>query len=203
MPSVSHDPSTVPASVGGYAQAVELSAPQRLLLVSGQIPEDREGGVPEGCEAQCRQAWRNLFGVLESAGMGAGDLVKVTTYLTDPAQAEAKRPRSARVPLGARAAGFDGGRGRDARVELAAGDRGDRGALIVEALARERFGLDGRATPLPGEMDHNFALDGHGLKRHAPGTDTRVPTSSQRQLRKRSGWRAGGPLSPLTHIRPA
>jgi len=46
--------------------------------------------VPEGFEAQCRQAWRNVFAVLGSAGMDAGDLVKVTTYLTDRAQADAK-----------------------------------------------------------------------------------------------------------------
>lgn len=45
--------------------------------------------MPEGFEAQCRQVWRNLLAVLDSAGMGPNDLVKVTTYLTERAQADA------------------------------------------------------------------------------------------------------------------
>jgi 4-aminobutyrate aminotransferase-like enzyme/Ser/Thr protein kinase RdoA (MazF antagonist) len=38
-------------------------------------------------------------------------------------------------------------------------------------LAREHFGLDAEPRPLPGELDRNYALDGHVLKLHAPGTD--------------------------------
>ena len=44
-------------------------------------------------------------------------------------------------------------------------------------IARERFGIDARATPLPGELDLNFALDGpggrHVLKVYEAGTDER------------------------------
>jgi Ser/Thr protein kinase RdoA (MazF antagonist) len=44
-------------------------------------------------------------------------------------------------------------------------------------IARERFGIDARASPLPGELDLNFALDGaggrHVLKLYAPGTEER------------------------------
>lgn len=102
MRLIRHDPPTVPAPVGGYAQAVELEASRRLLLVSGQIPEDVEAGVPEGFEAQCRQAWRNVLAVLDSAGMDASDLVKVTTYLTDRAQADANgRIRREFLPMDA------------------------------------------------------------------------------------------------------
>jgi 4-aminobutyrate aminotransferase-like enzyme/Ser/Thr protein kinase RdoA (MazF antagonist) len=38
-------------------------------------------------------------------------------------------------------------------------------------IAREHFGLDTEPAPLPGELDRNFALGGHVLKLHAPGTD--------------------------------
>jgi 4-aminobutyrate aminotransferase-like enzyme/Ser/Thr protein kinase RdoA (MazF antagonist) len=41
----------------------------------------------------------------------------------------------------------------------------------AERIARERFGLEGRARPLHGELDRNYALDGHVLKLHAPDTD--------------------------------
>ena len=48
-------------------------------------------------------------------------------------------------------------------------------AAEAERIARERFGIDARATPLAGEIDLNFALDGaagrHVLKLYAPGTD--------------------------------
>lgn len=83
-----HDPASVPAPVGGYSQGVEVVRGARLLFVSGQIPEGIEGGVPESFEEQCEAAWRNVLAVLSSAGMGIGDLVKVTTFLTDAGQAE-------------------------------------------------------------------------------------------------------------------
>jgi 4-aminobutyrate aminotransferase-like enzyme/Ser/Thr protein kinase RdoA (MazF antagonist) len=41
----------------------------------------------------------------------------------------------------------------------------------AERIARERFGVAGPATRLHGELDRNYALDGHVLKIHAPGTD--------------------------------
>jgi enamine deaminase RidA (YjgF/YER057c/UK114 family) len=43
---------------------LELSQHRRLLFVSGQVPEKPDGSVPEGFEAQCEQAWRNVIEVL-------------------------------------------------------------------------------------------------------------------------------------------
>jgi 2-iminobutanoate/2-iminopropanoate deaminase len=100
-----HAPPTVPPAAGGYAQAVELDGARRLLFVSGQVPEDAQAGVPDGFEAQCRQAWRNVLALLDSAGMDAADLVKVTTYLTDRSQADANgRIRREVLPPAARPA---------------------------------------------------------------------------------------------------
>jgi enamine deaminase RidA (YjgF/YER057c/UK114 family) len=62
---------------------LELTQHRRLLFISGQVPERPDGTVPEGFEAQCEQAWRNVKNVLAAAGLGAGHLVKVTTFLTD------------------------------------------------------------------------------------------------------------------------
>lgn len=83
-----HDPDTVPRQVGNYTQGLEVAAGSRLLFVSGQIPVRSDGTVPDGFEAQCHAAWDNVLAVLESAGMGAQHLVKVTTYLTSRDQAE-------------------------------------------------------------------------------------------------------------------
>jgi enamine deaminase RidA (YjgF/YER057c/UK114 family) len=84
-----HVPETVSAPIGGYSHAVEVRPGLRYLFVSGQVPERPDGSVPDGFEAQCHATWDNLLAVLAAADMGPADLVKVTTFLTDPAQADA------------------------------------------------------------------------------------------------------------------
>lgn len=78
-----HDPGDAPAAQGGYTQGLEIATPGRLLHVSGQIPVDGSGSVPESFEDQCHLVWANLAAVLRSANMEFRDLVKVTTYLSD------------------------------------------------------------------------------------------------------------------------
>jgi 2-iminobutanoate/2-iminopropanoate deaminase len=80
---VSHNPATVHAPAGGYSLGVELTQHRRLLFISGQVPERTDGTVPDGFEAQCEQAWRNVMEVLAAAGLGVEHLVKLTTFLTD------------------------------------------------------------------------------------------------------------------------
>src|SRR5262245_46775436 len=81
-----HNPAAVHAPSSGYSMGLELSQHRRLLFVSGQVPENSDGSVPEGFEAQCEQAWRNVIAVLAAAGLGVEHLVKVTTFLTDRSQ---------------------------------------------------------------------------------------------------------------------
>lgn len=88
---LSHNPATVHPPAGGYCMGLELKQHRRLLFISGQVPERSDGTVPEGFEAQCEQAWRNVKEVLAAAGLGVEHLVKVTTFLTDRAQLAANR----------------------------------------------------------------------------------------------------------------
>ena len=67
----------------GYCQALEVTGHTRMLFVSGQIPVGADGSVPEGFEAQCRLAWRNIEAQLEAAGMTLDNLVMHRTYLSD------------------------------------------------------------------------------------------------------------------------
>lgn len=68
-------------TAGPYSPAVRAGG---FLFISGQIPVDREGKlVPGGIEDQARRAMENLKRVLEAAGAGLKDLVKVTIYLVD------------------------------------------------------------------------------------------------------------------------
>jgi len=67
----------------GYVQALEVTGHDRLLFISGQTPVDADGKLPDGFEAQCRQAWRNVLAQLEAAGMTLDNLVMHRTYLAD------------------------------------------------------------------------------------------------------------------------
>ncbi|GFE78605.1 hypothetical protein GCM10011487_06050 [Steroidobacter agaridevorans] len=66
-----------------YAQARLVERPSKLLFISGQVPADAEGKVPERFEDQCRLVWRNIEAQLTAAGMKLTDLVKVTVFLSD------------------------------------------------------------------------------------------------------------------------
>lgn len=88
---VSHNPVTVHPPAGGYCMGLEVKEHRRLLFISGQVPEKSDGTVPDGFEAQCEQAWRNVREVLAAAGLGVEHLVKVTTFLTDRSQVVTNR----------------------------------------------------------------------------------------------------------------
>src|ERR1700682_3420465 len=81
-----HNPASVHAPSSGYSMGLEIGQHRRLLFISGQVPEKSDGAVPEGFEAQCEQAWRNIIEVLNSAGLGVEHLVKINTFLTDKNQ---------------------------------------------------------------------------------------------------------------------
>jgi 2-iminobutanoate/2-iminopropanoate deaminase len=74
--------SDAPEPVGPYSQAVEQGA---WIFASGQIPLDPvTGRLVEGdVEVQARRVLANLRAVLGAAGVGFGDVVRTTIYLTD------------------------------------------------------------------------------------------------------------------------
>lgn len=60
-----------------------------LVFISGQVPQDNGGRVPDDFEGQCRLAWRNLLSVLEAADLTVRNLAKVTFFLSDRRYREA------------------------------------------------------------------------------------------------------------------
>ena len=82
---------SAPQPAGGYSQATEVVGAQRLLFVSGQIPESISGEVPADFRAQAQLAWRNVIAQLEAAKMSVSNLVKVTVYLSSREFAVANR----------------------------------------------------------------------------------------------------------------
>jgi len=72
-----------PPPFSAYAQAVEVPAGARTLHISGQVGITPDGRLPDGLEAQNEQAWRNIFAILDAAGMEPADIVDVLAIVTD------------------------------------------------------------------------------------------------------------------------
>ena len=71
-----------PKAIGPYSQAIRAGG---LVFLSGQIPLDpATGKLVEGDVAsQAERVMENLNAVLAAAGLGFGQVVKTTIYLTD------------------------------------------------------------------------------------------------------------------------
>lgn len=54
-----------------------------ILYLSGQIGIGPDGKLPDGIEAQTKQAMDNVGAVLKRAGLGYGDLFHCTAFLSD------------------------------------------------------------------------------------------------------------------------
>ena len=82
-----------------------MTGASRTLCLSRQVGIASDGSVPEGAEAQCALAWRNLQAQLRAAGMEIENLVKITTIVRDPADVAKVRAGRAAVLDTHRAAG--------------------------------------------------------------------------------------------------
>lgn len=82
---IKHNPDTVAPPVGAFTHAIEVPPGARTLYLSGQLGIDRDGNLGEDIQAQSRLVWENISALLEAANMDLSNLVKVTAYLTDPA----------------------------------------------------------------------------------------------------------------------
>lgn len=67
-------------ALGPYSAGVAVGD---FVFVSGQIPTDADGRLPEGIEAQTRQSILNLKAVLEAGGSDLQHVVKTTVFLRD------------------------------------------------------------------------------------------------------------------------
>jgi len=71
-----------PAAIGPYSQGIVTTG--RLLFVSGQIAKNPSSGqISQDFKTQVEQCLENIKAVIESAGAGMSDVVKVNAYLTD------------------------------------------------------------------------------------------------------------------------
>ena len=86
-----HDP------VGMYSHLARTE-PAEILYLGGQVALDHDGNLlgKGDVGVQTVEAFRNIERILESAGASPGNLVQLTTYLTEadniPAYREARAP---------------------------------------------------------------------------------------------------------------
>jgi 2-iminobutanoate/2-iminopropanoate deaminase len=78
-------PADVAPPIGAYSQAILTEGAGQSLHIAGQVGLDGQGRLAEGFEAQAEAAWKNIVAILAAAGMGPHHLVKITTFMTDPA----------------------------------------------------------------------------------------------------------------------
>lgn len=82
MKTIALNSSRAPSPDGGYSQAMLIEGMDRILFISGQIPETKEGKTPDEFEPQCRLVWANILAQLEAAKMTVANLAKVTIFLS-------------------------------------------------------------------------------------------------------------------------
>ena len=68
-----------PAAIGPYSQAIEING---MIYTSGVIPVNpATGEIPDGIEAQAKQAIGNLIQLLQAAQSEAENVVKTTVFI--------------------------------------------------------------------------------------------------------------------------
>jgi len=77
-----HNPTDVRPPPSLISQGIEVAPDARWLYISGQIAVRPDGTAIEGTEAQMEDVWEKILRVLESAGMGYQNLVKISVFLT-------------------------------------------------------------------------------------------------------------------------
>jgi len=81
MATVLLNPPEIAAPASRYSHGVLVPASAKRLVISGQVGVYPDGVVADGLAAQIEQAFVNLEAVLAAAGMGVGDLVKITAFM--------------------------------------------------------------------------------------------------------------------------
>jgi enamine deaminase RidA (YjgF/YER057c/UK114 family) len=71
-----------------YVHAMEVREPRRFLYVAGTMGLDERGVAGKTLSEQLDLIWRNIRAILASADMTIDNIVRLTSYLRDPAYAE-------------------------------------------------------------------------------------------------------------------
>jgi 2-iminobutanoate/2-iminopropanoate deaminase len=92
MQTVQHNPTDgIYPATPDYIHALEVRQPDRILYLAGTMGLDAQGIPGETLEQQLELIWSNIRTILASAGMTVRNIVRITSYLGDPAYADANQ----------------------------------------------------------------------------------------------------------------
>jgi enamine deaminase RidA (YjgF/YER057c/UK114 family) len=80
----SFSPGAIRPPFGRYSHAVSLEAPQKLLVVSGQLAVRPDGSVPENAGEQTAVVLAAIDACLAEAGLDRADVLRLSAYITEP-----------------------------------------------------------------------------------------------------------------------
>ncbi|MBN8944462.1 MAG: RidA family protein [Rhizobiales bacterium] len=78
-------PPAMPAPFAKYSHSVVVPAGTRMLFCSGQLGVGADGAIPEDAGAQADLCFKAIGHMLDDAGMGFADIVRVNAFVTDRA----------------------------------------------------------------------------------------------------------------------
>ena len=84
-----------------YVHAMQVTAPTRWLFISGTMGLANDSRAAATLDGQLALIWHNIRRILQEAEMVPDNIVRVTSYLTDAAYAEANQ-NAREVALGHR-----------------------------------------------------------------------------------------------------
>lgn len=84
-----------------YVHAMQVTAPTRWLFISGTMGLANDSRAAATLDGQLALIWHNIRRILQEAEMASDNIVRVTSYLTDAAYAEANQ-NAREVALGHR-----------------------------------------------------------------------------------------------------
>lgn len=90
MEAIQRNPASgIYAATPDYIHAMEVRNASRLLFVSGTMGLRTDGSAPPDLPTQLEMIWSNISRILSEAGMTTDNIVRLTSYLRDPAFVEA------------------------------------------------------------------------------------------------------------------
>jgi len=85
MANTAANPNAVHAPAGAYSHSMVVPGGSQVIFLAGQIGINPDGNAAEGFLEQAHRAYSNVAAILAHHGLGMSDVVKMTHYLTDPA----------------------------------------------------------------------------------------------------------------------
>ena len=79
------NPAQIRPPFARYSHGIEIEAPARLVVLSGQLGVAVDDVAPEGAEDQATLCFSNIDAVLAEAGMTRRDVLRINAYVTDRA----------------------------------------------------------------------------------------------------------------------